>query len=224
VLDRGFEHHAGAAAAVVSELRSILAAFPLERAGARLHGVSGLGCLLDRDGVIGAVAAIHLGRAAQPVRALLFDKSAASNWSLGWHQDRTIAVVERREVEGFGPWTVKAGMVHVEPPPALHAMMVTLRVHLDRADEANAPLLVAPGSHRLGRISQPDISRTVRRCGTAVCMAEAGDIWAYSTPILHASEAAARPSRRRVLQVDYAAAELPGGLRWLGVGECTLSA
>ena len=223
MLERGFEHHPGAAAAVLSDLRSILATVPFERAGARLHGVSGLGCFLHRDGVIGAVAAIHLGRAVRPVRALLFDKFDASNWSLGWHQDRTIAVVERREVEDFGPWTVKAGMVHVEPPSALQAMMITLRVHLDRVDEANAPLLVAPGSHRLGRISQPDIASTVRRCGTAICTAEAGDIWAYSTPILHASEAAARPGRRRVLQVDYAAAELPDGLRWLGIGECTPS-
>jgi hypothetical protein len=34
---------------------------------------------------------------------------------------------------------------------------------------------------------------------------------------LHASEAAVVPSGRRVLQVDYAAEELPGGLRWLGL-------
>jgi len=38
----------------------------------------------------------------------------------------------------------------VEPPPALQAMMITLRVHLDRVDEANAPLLVAPGSQGVG--------------------------------------------------------------------------
>jgi hypothetical protein len=222
--ERGFEHHPGAAASVLSDLRSILATTPVERAGTRLRSVSGLGCLLDRDGVIGAVAAIHLGRAARPVRALLFDKFDTSNWSLGWHQDRTIAVVEHREVEGFGRWTVKADMVHAEPPATLQAMMVTLRVHLDPVDEANAPLLVAPGSHLLGRIPQADIASVVKRCGTVRCTADAGDIWAYSTPILHASEAAARPSRRRVLQVDYATAELPDGLRWLGVGECTPSA
>jgi hypothetical protein len=35
--------------------------------------------------------------------------------------------------------------------------------------------------------------------------------------ILHASEAARRPARRRVLQVDYAARDLPGALEWLGV-------
>ena len=49
------------------------------------------------------------------------------------------------------------------------------------------------------------------------CVAEAGDVWLYATPILHASEASHRPGHRRVLQVDYAAEELPGGLEWLGV-------
>jgi hypothetical protein len=52
-------------------------------------------------------------------------KIDAGNWTLGWHQDRTIVVVKRRDVEGFGPWTVKAGMVHVEPSPALQASMIT---------------------------------------------------------------------------------------------------
>ncbi|MEL7190648.1 MAG: phytanoyl-CoA dioxygenase, partial [Pseudomonadota bacterium] len=47
--------------------------------------------------------------------------------------------------------------------------------------------------------------------------AEAGDIWLYSTPILHASDAAEKPSSRRVLQVDFAAEPLPDGLEWLGV-------
>lgn len=53
--------------------------------------------------------------------------------------------------------------------------------------------------------------------GEALCLAEQGDIWLYATPILHASDAAKVPQRRRVLQVDFAAYELPNGLRWLGV-------
>jgi ectoine hydroxylase-related dioxygenase (phytanoyl-CoA dioxygenase family) len=148
---------------------------------------------------------------------VLFDKSEASNWALPWHQDRTIAVAERKDVEGFGPWTVKSGMHHVEPPPDLLARMITVRVHLDAVPSTNAPLLVAPSSHRLGRIPQTEISRIVERCGTTACVTEAGDLWIYSTPIVHASKAAQIPTRRRVLQVDYTNAELPGGLRWLGI-------
>ncbi len=126
-------------------------------------------------------------------------------------------MAERKDVEGFGPWTVKSGMHHVEPPPDLLAHLITVRVHLDAVPSTNAPLLVAPGSHRLGRIPQTEISRIVERCGTIACAAEAGDLWVYSTPIVHASQAAQMSTRRRVLQVDYMNAELPGGLRWLGI-------
>ncbi len=213
----GFEHHRGAAAPALRHLHGILRDVPIQRAGARLRGTAGLEALLQARGIIGSIAARHLGDAALPVRALLFDKSAAGNWALGWHQDRTIVVAERHETAGFGPWTVKAGMHHVEPPPALQAAMITLRVHLDPVDESNAPLLVAPASHRLGRIVQSDIDSVVRRCGTSTCLAEAGDVWAYATPIVHASAPAAQPRRRRVLQIDYAAAPLPGALRWLGI-------
>jgi hypothetical protein len=173
--------------------------------------------LIARNGSIGVVAALHLGAAVRPVRAILFDKSKENNWALGWHQDRTIAVVERRDLEGFGPWTVKAGMIHVEPPPSLQAAMITLRIHLEDVGPDNAPLMVAAGSHRLGRIPQADIGDIVQSSRIGRCAARAGDIWAYSTPILHASEAAAKPRRRRVLQVDYAIEELPGGFRWLGI-------
>ncbi|AHE53813.1 hypothetical protein [Sphingomonas sanxanigenens] len=95
--------------------------------------------------------------------------------------------------------------------------MATLRVHLDDVPDTNAPLLIAPGSHRFGIVAEPDIDRVVQACGQFACLAEPGDVWAYATPILHASSAAAVPRRRRVLQVDYAAFDLPGGLEWLGI-------
>ena len=140
-----------------------------------------------------------------------------TNWGLPWHQDRTIVVTRRVEVAGFGPWTVKSGLLHVAPPFDLLAGMVTLRVHLDPVPETNAPLLIAPGSHRLGQLPEGEVKSVVRRCGSVTCLADAGDVWLYSTPILHCSEAARDPAHRRVLQVDFAAGDLPGGLTWLGV-------
>ena len=80
----------------------------------------------------------------------------------------------------------------------------------------NAPLLIAPGSHRLGRIAETEIDAIVTSKGIVSCLATAGDVWLYATPILHASAMSAG-ARRRVLQVDYAANDLPGGLKWLGV-------
>ena len=95
--------------------------------------------------------------------------------------------------------------------------MVTVRVHLDPVPLTNAPLLIAPGSHKRGRIPAPQIAGVVNQCGAIACLAEPGDIWLYATPILHASDAAIRPVHRRVLQVDYAVGQLPGGLQWLGL-------
>src|SRR5262249_52803550 len=137
--------------------------------------------------------------------------------SLGWHQDRSIAVAERIEVDGFGPWTVKDGLLHVAPPFELLVRMVTLRVHLDPVPATNAPLLIARGSHRLGRICETEIPRALQPCTAAACLADVGDIWLYATPILHASQAALEPARRRVLHVDFAVGDLPGGLKWLGI-------
>src|SRR5918997_2911702 len=87
---------------------------------------------------VGEVARSLRGAKAQPVRAILFDKSEGANWALGWHQDRTIAVRERIAVEGFNNWTVKAGTTHVEPPFAILERMITVRIHLDDVETDNA--------------------------------------------------------------------------------------
>ncbi|RHW17904.1 phytanoyl-CoA dioxygenase [Sphingomonas gilva] len=212
----GAELHAGAALACLDAIDRVAGEQDAARAGSRLTGITVLSDLLQADGPIGRIAVRHL-HASRPVRAILFDKSATTNWALGWHQDRTIAVAKRIHVDGFGPWTVKQGLLHVEPPFAVIESMVTLRVHLDPVDADNAPLLVAPGSHRLGRIEEARIGGIVKHCGTITCLADRGDVWAYATPILHASARAERPRRRRVLQIDYAAGALPGRLEWLGV-------
>jgi ectoine hydroxylase-related dioxygenase (phytanoyl-CoA dioxygenase family) len=201
----------------LSLLETVLSHLPPDQAGLRLRGVEGLAPFLDSIGPIGRCAASVLGGECRPVRAILFDKTPGTNWALGWHQDRTIAVKQRVPVDGFVTWSVKGGMLHVEPPFELLSGMVTLRAHIDPVPAGNAPLLIAPGSHKLGRIAEDDVRNVVRRCGTVACLAEAGDIWLYATPILHASEAAAVPAHRRVLQVDFAVGGLPDGLEWLGV-------
>src|SRR5262245_56474059 len=58
----------------------------------------------------------HLASDPIPVRAIFFNKSAGANWLVAWHQDVTIALRERVEVSGFGPWSVKDDIPHVQPP------------------------------------------------------------------------------------------------------------
>lgn len=213
----GAEYWQGAASPHLMAIETALAGQPNDKAGVRLTGISVLDGLLAWNGAIGALVARHIGKASRPVRMILFDKSASANWALGWHQDRTIVVRDRVEVAGYGPWTVKAGLLHVAPPIDLLERMMTIRIHLDAVSAANAPLLIAPGSHRLGRVPEANIASAVERLGVYACLADTGDIWAYSTPILHASDTASEPRRRRVLQVDFAAVDLPNGLEWLGI-------
>jgi hypothetical protein len=169
-------------------------------------------------GPAGSISRGVLGGSAKPVRAILFDKTPEANWSLGWHQDRTIAVRERKDTPGFNHWNSKAGAIHVEPPFELLERMLTARIHLDTVPEENAPLLIAPGSHQKGRIAEDGIQGVVEQCGSFACLATGGDIWLYQTTILHASDRSVAADRRRVLQVDYSAESLPGALEWLGVG------
>ncbi|WP_051033510.1 phytanoyl-CoA dioxygenase family protein [Sandarakinorhabdus sp. AAP62] len=150
---------------------------------------------------------------ARAVRALWFDKTPEANWLVPWHQDRTIAVRERRDAPGFGPWSVKQGTCHVEPPFALLAAMLTVRLHIDDCPVENAPLEVANGSHR-ERVAAEAAASAAERYPRQLCLAEAGDLWIYRTPILHRSARAAAPRRRRVLQVDFCAQQLFAGLLW----------
>ncbi|WP_286165092.1 phytanoyl-CoA dioxygenase family protein [Arthrobacter sp. TPD3018] len=196
----------------LAELERLFDAMPADRSGLRI--APGDAARLSACRAISDDVRHVIGAAARPVRALLFDKRDASNWALGWHQDRTIEVAERVDVPGYGPWTVKQGRLHVAPPIDVLEVMLTVRLHLDPVGPHNAPIEVAPGSHRLGLVAEDFIPDVVARCGTATCLSQAGSVWFYATPILHASARSAPGLRRRVLQMDFAATDLPGGLRW----------
>lgn len=163
------------------------------------------------------VAEAALGPRARAVRGILFDKTPGANWKVVWHQDLTIAVRERREAEGFGPWTEKEGVAHVQPPAELLARMVAVRLHLDDCTESNGPVRVIPGSHRDGRLSPAQVDAWRATGGEVVCTVPRGGILAFHSLLLHASSPALQPAHRRVIHVEYAAAEwtrLPGGLAW----------
>jgi hypothetical protein len=214
--EHGAQWLPGAVVRDLDSLRMAVASLPKDQAGIRLRGVTALEPFIEPNGSIGIIAAAFLGSESRAVRAILFDKTEATNWSLAWHQDRTICVKRRIDVEGFEPWTIKDGLQHVAPPFDILSRMVTMRVHLDDVPETNAPLLIAPGSHTEGLVRIDAVPAVVQRCGVQTCIAAAGDVWIYATPILHASAAATAPAHRKVLQIDFAAEDLPGGLEWAG--------
>ena len=151
---------------------------------------------------------------ARPVRSILFDKTADSNWLVPWHQDLTIALAQAHERPGWGPWSVKRGVPHARPPAGVLESMITLRLHLDDCPMANGALRIVPGSHRLGVIAAADIAGLREARGEVVCEAAAGTVLFMRPLLLHASSKSTAPARRRVLHVEYAAMDLPAPLRW----------
>src|SRR5262245_2894310 len=109
----------------------------VQKEAKRRGGVRGV---IRRSGLLAEIAAspVCVGPArdilgADPIlaRSILFDKTPEANWDVPWHRDTTIAVRERRAVEGFGPWSIKEDVPHVQPPLGVLESMVTLRLHLD---------------------------------------------------------------------------------------------
>jgi ectoine hydroxylase-related dioxygenase (phytanoyl-CoA dioxygenase family) len=156
----------------------------------------------------------HLPGKPIAVRALAFDKSQAVNWLVPWHQDLTIAVREQIAIPGFGPWSVKDGVPHVQPPVEWLELMLAVRLHLDDADETNGALRVLPGAHLLGRLSPAQIQTLRQTRPEHLCRARAGDALLMRPLLPHASSRSLTPRSRRVLHLEYAARPLPGGLSW----------
>ena len=146
---------------------------------------------------------------ARVVRGILFDKTREANWAVPPHQDLNIALAERHEVQGFGPWSMKAGIVHAIPPVEILRGMLTIRIGIDACDMANGPLRVIPGSHH-AKIPEAELPN-----GPFVdCLHEAGGAVLMRPLAVHASPRAAKPIRRRVIHLEYASVDLPPPLRW----------
>ena len=156
------------------------------------------------------IARSYLGKEAFLVRSILFDKPLKANWGVPWHQDVTIEVEARHEVDGFGPWSNKDSVLSVQPPASVLENMVTLRLHLDEADESNGALIVDPGTHLVGKKHIQDIRPT----GPIVLECKAGDVLVMKPLLYHASNRSTSGKPRRVLHLDFAASPLPEPLKW----------
>ncbi len=187
--------------AEVYAIRDLLAAVPEVR-------------VLARSSQIHELVTPILGNSAFAVRGILFDKTPEANWKVPWHQDLTIAVRETQNVEGFGPWSMKAGIPHVQPPVAVLERMLTVRIHLDECGSAHGPLQVLPGSHKHGRLTASEIQEWRVKCESVFCSVPKGGALLMRPLLLHASSAAQTPYHRRVVHLEFAAEDLPNGLCW----------
>lgn len=155
-----------------------------------------------------------LGNTARVVRSIYFDKHKNANWKVAWHQDLTIAVREKLDVEGFNAWSIKAGIAHVQPPLSILNNLLTLRVHLDHTDDSNGALRVLPGTHRHGRLDANQIQYWKENQRIVTCSVPRGGVMVMRPLLLHSSLSALEPEHRRVLHFEYSSVELPAELEW----------
>ena len=169
---------------------------------------------LARSARVRALIEPILGPHCFAVRGIYFDKTAGANWKVPYHQDLSLAVRARFEREGFGPWSVKAGVFHVQPPTEILENMLTLRLHLDACDATNGALRVLENTHKLGKLSAAQIAREREIGAETVCAVPRGGALLMRPLLLHASSPALHPAHRRVIHLEWAAHELPAGLNW----------
>ena len=144
-----------------------------------------------------------LGASAIPYRATLFDKSPGSNWLVVWHQDTALPVRVRHDAPGWGPWSVKAGVLYAHAPAVALQRIVALRVHLDDSRSENGPLRVLPGSHTMGVLSDSAIRDVVAAGEPRECIVRRGGVLVMRPLLVHASSKSMVEAPRRVLHIEY---------------------
>ena len=164
---------------------------PRSRAGVRHALQQPAVAELARDPRLLGMAREILGSAALPFRATFFDKSAASNWLVAWHQDTALPLRERREVAGWGPWSVKNGVIYAHAPASALSQVLALRLHLDDSRADNGPLRVLPGTHVLGVLSDEEMLKL--------------SVLVMRPLLVHASSKSRSELPRRVLHIEYGA-------------------
>jgi hypothetical protein len=193
------------------ELDAVREACESNGSGRRQGGVRGLMGIpvireLANDTRLTTLAREFLGAPAQPLRATLFEKSAACNWLVTWHQDTVLPIRRQVSSADWGPWTIKAGQLHAGAPAYALEQIAALRIHLDDSTLENGPLRVLPSTHRLGVLSRERIELLVANTAAAKCTTAAGGVIAMKPLAVHASSKTRDGcSRRRVLHIEYAA-------------------
>lgn len=146
-------------------------------------------------------------------KAIYFDKPSASNWFVAYHQDLSISVKEKVDLNQFKNWTYKKGQYGVQPPLEILEDTITVRIHLDKTDTGNGALRVIPKSHLHGIIRSD--SNDWNRESEIVCDVEKGGAMLMKPLTLHASKRTTNRKQRRVIHLEFNKHLLPKPLQWL---------
>ena len=147
------------------------------------------------------------------VKSIYFDKPESSNWFVSYHQDLTISVDKKLDVEGFGRWTTKQNQFAVQPPLNILQDNFTIRIHLDNTNEENGALKVIPTSHLKGIYRPETIDWTTET--EISCNVKKGGVMFMKPLLLHSSGRTTNNSKRRVLHIEFSRSLLPANLSWV---------
>ena len=185
---------------VLEDLRQSL--FHKEAAGKR--------CLLDEPLVRQTARVLGQKLMAQKIltrtiaiQAIAFNKTAAKNWKVAWHQDLMFPFAKPVTTPGFDLPVKKEGIDYARPPAEILGRLLAVRLHLDDCGKNNGPLRISSGSHQYGIIPGHEVSTYVERLGESVCTATCGEMLLMRPLALHASSPALTPGHRRVLHFVY---------------------
>lgn len=146
-------------------------------------------------------------------KGIYFDKPSTSNWFVAYHQDLSISVDHKTEIENYKNWTYKKGQHGVQPPLDILKNILTVRIHLDETTRENGALKVIPKSH-LKEIYRPETIDWTKETEHS-CEVEKGGVMLMKPLTLHASSRTTNGKRRRVIHLEFCNKELEKPLNWL---------
>ncbi len=166
---------------------------------------------LANDSQLFEIGRSILGASAYPFRATMFEKTTDANWLVVWHQDTALPLRRREETPGWGPWSVKEGVIYAHAPASALSQVLALRVHLDDSTSQNGPLRVLPETHKLGVLSDDAIHELAQDIAPVECCVPRGGIVAMKPLVVHSSSKSQSDCARRVLHIEYAASPAIAG-------------
>ncbi len=145
-------------------------------------------------------------------KALYFNKINEANWFVPYHQDLSITVNQKQDIDGFKNWTFKEGQYGVEPPVKFLENTLTIRIHLDNTNSKNGALKVLPFSHNDGVITIKE--HKFNSNSEEICQVAKGAVMLMKPLTLHASNRSKNNKPRRVIHLEFNTMELPLPLQW----------
>lgn len=146
------------------------------------------------------------------VKSIYFDKPKKSNWFVSYHQDLTISVNEKKNLNDFINWTKKHNQYAVQPNKEILENIFTVRIHLDDTTAGNGALKVINKSHlkSINRIENTDFKLEEE----VICEVNSGGIMIMKPLLFHASSKTTNNKNRRVIHIEFSNKKLSENIAW----------